>query len=100
MVDRNSIIEKVKALLAKTTENGCTEEEELAALAKARAWIDAHEITDGELQLSREDYIAPKGERIEGNGVAPHVVVPRTLADFRTARDPDLEAALRILKDG
>src|SRR5712664_4311338 len=55
MPDRNSIIEKIKALLAKTKENGCTEEEELSALAKARAWIDTHEISDDELQLSREE---------------------------------------------
>jgi hypothetical protein len=55
MADRNSIIDKIKALLSKTKENGCTEEEELSALAKARAWIDAHEVTDGELQLSREE---------------------------------------------
>jgi hypothetical protein len=55
MADRNSIIEKIKALLAKTTENGCTEEEMLSALAMARAWKDAHEITDDELQLSREE---------------------------------------------
>jgi hypothetical protein len=55
MADRNSIIEKIKALLSKTTENGCTEEEALAALAKARAWIDTHEISSDELQLSREE---------------------------------------------
>jgi len=55
MADRNSIIEKIKAMLAKTRENGCTEEEEFTALAKARAWIDTHEITGGELQLSREE---------------------------------------------
>jgi hypothetical protein len=55
MADRNSIIAKTKALLSKTTENGCTEEEALTALAKARAWIDAYEISDDELQLSREE---------------------------------------------
>jgi hypothetical protein len=55
MADRNSIIEKIKSLLSKTTENGCTEEEALASLAKARAWIDTHEITSDELQLSREE---------------------------------------------
>jgi hypothetical protein len=55
MADRNSIIDKIKAMLSKTRENGCTEEEELTALAKARAWIDTHEITDNELQLSREE---------------------------------------------
>jgi hypothetical protein len=55
MADRNSIIEKIKGMLAKTRENGCTEEEELVALAKARAWIDTHEISHDELQLSREE---------------------------------------------
>ena len=55
MADRNSIIEKVKALLSKTTENGCTEQEMLSSLAKARAWQDTYEISDDELQLSREE---------------------------------------------
>lgn len=52
----------------------------------------------GELQLSREDYLRPKGGRIEGNGVVPDIVVPRTLDDLRAGRDPDLEAALRVLR--
>jgi carboxyl-terminal processing protease len=52
----------------------------------------------GELQLSREDYMAPKGRRIEGKGIEPDVVVPRTLEDVRTGRDRDLEAALAVLR--
>jgi hypothetical protein len=52
---REILVDKVKALLAKTTESGCTEEEALAALAMARAWIDTHEISNDELQLSREE---------------------------------------------
>lgn len=52
----------------------------------------------GELQLSREDYIAPKGRRIEGRGVEPDLVVPRTLADVRSGRDRDLETALAVLR--
>jgi hypothetical protein len=52
---REKLIDKVKAMLAKTTANGCSEEEALTALAKARAWIDAYEISDDELQLSREE---------------------------------------------
>jgi carboxyl-terminal processing protease len=52
----------------------------------------------GELQLSREDYVAPKGRRIEGKGVEPDVVVPRRLADVRAGRDLDLEVALRVLR--
>lgn len=54
----------------------------------------------GELQLSREDYLAPKGRRIEGNGIEPDVVVPRTLEDLRAGRDRDLEKALEVLKQG
>jgi carboxyl-terminal processing protease len=52
----------------------------------------------GELQLSREDYIAPKGRRIEGVGIEPDVVVSRTLNDLRAGRDRDLEVALEILR--
>ena len=52
----------------------------------------------GELQLSREDYVRPKGSRLEGSGVVPDVVVPFTLADLRAGRDPDLDAARAALK--
>jgi hypothetical protein len=55
MADRQAIVDKTKAMLSKTRENGCTEHEEFAALAKARAWIDAYEISDDELQLNRQE---------------------------------------------
>jgi hypothetical protein len=57
MPDRNSIIEKIKALLAKTTENGATEAEMLSALDKARAMMDAYEITDDELALAKDEAV-------------------------------------------
>jgi hypothetical protein len=53
--NREAMLDKVRALLNKTKENGCTEAEELAALAKARAMIDAYEITDAELKLTKEE---------------------------------------------
>jgi carboxyl-terminal processing protease len=52
----------------------------------------------GQLQLSREDYIAPKGRRLEGVGLEPDHLVPRTLADLRAGRDRDLETAQRLLR--
>jgi hypothetical protein len=55
MADRNSIIEKIKALLAKTTANGATEAEMLAALDKAAAMRDAYDITDEELQVAKDE---------------------------------------------
>jgi hypothetical protein len=55
MADRNSIIEKIKALLAKTTANGATEAEMMSALDKASAMMDAYDITDDELQVAKDE---------------------------------------------
>ncbi len=52
----------------------------------------------GELQLSRQDYVSPKGRRIEATGVKPDIEVERTLEDIRAGRDRDLEEALRVLR--
>ena len=52
--NRENLLDKIRALLSKTTEHGCTEEEEMAALAKARAWMDAYEVTEEELRLTKE----------------------------------------------
>lgn len=55
MTDRNAIIEKIKALLAKTTANGATEAEMLSALDKASAMMDAYDISDADVQLTKEE---------------------------------------------
>jgi hypothetical protein len=55
MADRNSIIEKIKALLAKTTANGATEAEMLLALDKAAALQDAFDITDDDVKTARDE---------------------------------------------
>jgi hypothetical protein len=52
--NREKMLDKIRALLSKTTENGCTEEEELAALAKVRALMDAYEVTEKDLQLTKD----------------------------------------------
>jgi uncharacterized protein DUF2786 len=52
---REGLLDKIRALLSKTVENGCTEEEALAALAKARAMMDVHEVSDDELNLTKEE---------------------------------------------
>lgn len=57
-----------------------------------------HTLPDGgQLQLSREDYVTPRGQRIEGVGVEPSVPVALALADLRAGRDRDLEQALETL---
>jgi hypothetical protein len=57
MADRNSIIEKIKALLAKTTANGATEAEMMSALDKASAMMDAYDVSDEDVQLTREEKV-------------------------------------------
>jgi hypothetical protein len=55
MADRNSIIDKIKALLAKTTANGATEAEMMSALDKASATMDAYDITDEDVQVAKDE---------------------------------------------
>src|SRR6188472_2763823 len=67
--NREKMLDKIRALLSKTTENGCTEEEYLAALAKARALMDAYEITEADLQLTKEEGVVLCKEKA---GSDPH----------------------------
>jgi carboxyl-terminal processing protease len=53
----------------------------------------------GRLQVPIQDYVGVDGQRLEGRGVTPDVVVPApTFADWRAGRDPELEAALAELR--
>jgi hypothetical protein len=55
MGGRTAIIEKIKALLAKTVERGASEHEMMAALGKAAAMMDAYDISDEEVDTTREE---------------------------------------------
>lgn len=63
MDDRKaSIAAKIRALLAKTVENGCTEEEAVSAAAVAARLLAAHDLTMDEVELRaspflRADYV-------------------------------------------
>jgi Protein of unknown function (DUF2786) len=53
--NRDGLIDKIQRLLRKTTASGCTEPEALAALDKARALMDAYEVSEEELALTKEE---------------------------------------------
>lgn len=55
MPNRDKILAKIKALLAKTVENGCTEAEAMNALAMAQSMMDAHEVTEADLNEVKEE---------------------------------------------
>lgn len=52
---RENVIAKIKALFERTTENGCTEAEAIAAALAAQRLIVRHNVTDEELSERRED---------------------------------------------
>lgn len=51
MAERDKIAARIRALLAKTVENGCTEEEALAAAAKAAELLALYELDLDEVQM-------------------------------------------------
>ena len=67
-------IRKAKALLAKTRDDSnCTEAEKMAAYAKARTIIDAHEITEDDLREMKEAGVVfkeePEDDRTDPHGI-------------------------------
>lgn len=51
---KDKIAQTIKALLAKTVENGATEEEAFAAMQKAREMMDKHGVSAAELEASTD----------------------------------------------
>jgi hypothetical protein len=81
--DREKIVEKIKALVSKTVDKGCTEAEALAALDKARAMMDAYEISEDELLLTKEETAVLRSE--PPNSLDPHNIkfhLMGAVADF------------------
>lgn len=52
--NRESLIAKIRALLSKTIENGCTEAEAMSALSMAQSMMDAYEVTEEDIELKGE----------------------------------------------
>ncbi|MCF1485061.1 DUF2786 domain-containing protein [Agrobacterium vitis] len=51
MMDRESLIKKVRALMAKTVDNGCTEAEAMAAAEKVAALMRDHSLSETVLEM-------------------------------------------------
>lgn len=55
--NHDKVLNKIRALLAKTIENGCTEAEAMAALDMAQSMMDAYDITEDELQQTKTEEV-------------------------------------------
>lgn len=60
-MDRDRIVGKIRALLAKTTERGCTEAEAVQAALAAQRLIAQHDVTQDELHRGRDRADEPIG---------------------------------------
>src|SRR5262249_35834800 len=78
---------RLYAMQARDLDNGCTEAEALAALDKARAWMDAYEISEAEPQLTREETAVLRRE--PPDSLDPHNIkfhLMGAVADFRSCQ--------------
>lgn len=75
-INRERLYDKIRALLDKTVANGCTEAEALSALSKARAMMDAYEVTPEDLKLAKEQAAVLRGTetRDDKHGIARYLV--------------------------
>lgn len=55
MSNRSNIINKIRALLAKTVENGCTEAEAMSALSLAQTMMDAYDVSEADLNEIKQE---------------------------------------------
>lgn len=62
MKSRENLLNKVRAILSKTVDNGCTEAEALLALQTAEKLIEEYEISDEDLKLDDEKAIIEKSD--------------------------------------
>lgn len=54
-INRDNLIKKIKALLSKTVENGCTEAEAMNALAMAQAMMDTYDVSVDEIEQTKKE---------------------------------------------
>jgi hypothetical protein len=60
--ERQEIAAKVRALLAKTVDQGCTEQEAIAAAAKAKELMDRYQVDLSEIELEEEGFVQDYAE--------------------------------------
>jgi hypothetical protein len=73
-MDRKKLIERIRALLAKSIENGATEHEAFAAMQKARDLMDRYDIDEDALAGGGEEISQADTERKTGNRNRPYAI--------------------------
>jgi hypothetical protein len=82
MRDRQSILDKLRALNAKTIENGCTEAEALAAAEMVARWIDQHGFSQAELEMEDKEEIGTQSFTPQARKMGNLEMVAGAVAEF------------------
>jgi hypothetical protein len=80
--DRQEIAAKVRALLAKTVTAGCTEQEVVAAAAKAKELIDRYQVDLSETELEDEGFVKGATEFPEQRKLNVQDLIGWDIADY------------------
>ena len=67
--DRKKILAKIKALMAKTEDVGCTEAEAFAAMLKARELMDLYDLDEADLTFGGEEVRQERVQRWDRDGI-------------------------------
>jgi hypothetical protein len=65
MTSRSEVAARIRALLAKTVDKGCTEQEAMAAAAKAKELMDKYQLDLSEAELEEEGFVRSTADRAE-----------------------------------
>jgi hypothetical protein len=85
-MDRSEVAARVRALLAKTVERGCTEHEALAAATKAFELINKHQLDMSAIELESEGVIRGLAEKAETRKLNVQSRLVAAVAEFCEVR--------------
>ena len=88
MSQRQKLLDKIRALLAKTTGAGCTEQEAFSALAKAQELMDAYDLRASDLKEPEEAITINTQQKMDRYQIRPTIAYGiATFLDIRAWKD-------------
>jgi Protein of unknown function (DUF2786) len=85
-MQRKDVAARIRALLAKAVEKGCTEAEAMAATLKARDLLDTYQLELSDVELEAEGVIQDTAEKAEARKTNVQWELGSAVADFCEVR--------------
>ena len=85
-MQRKDVAERIRKLLSKTTERGCTEAEAMAAALKARELLNEYQLEMSDVELEAEGVVQENAEKPEERQVQVQWELGGAVSDFTETR--------------